>query len=87
MTTRYLEPVYPARQKSFYGKALVLSSDSGDKYLKSYDTIVCSIVDGKVHRYWGSRSNTTTRHLRSFLSPAQYDEYRAANVEVCPVSY
>lgn len=86
MTTRYLEPVYPARQKSFYGKALVLSSDSGDKYLKSYNTIVCGVINGKVHRYWDSRSNTTTRHLRSFLSPDQYVEYLGAEIEDCPVS-
>ena len=87
MTVNCLGPIYPARQKSFYGKAMVLISDTGDKYLKSYNTIVCGVINGKVHRYWDSRSNTTTRHLRSFLSPAQYDEYRAANVEVCPVSY
>lgn len=59
-------------QKSFYGKAHILSTAKGH-YLMSYDTIVCGIVlneetrDMNVFkRYWMSYSATTIKHINSF---------------------
>lgn len=56
-------------RKSFYGKAVVIVSDTGTKYLKSYYTIVCSVsADGEFTRYWPGGSATTMRHINSFLT-------------------
>lgn len=53
--------------KSFYGKAEVIL-DGNTAYLRSYNTIVCSIdKSGKVNRYWGGYSATTMRHVNEFL--------------------
>ena len=52
--------------KSFYGKAKVITY-GGTTYLKSYDTIVCSIVGGKFNRIWDGWSATTQRHINAFL--------------------
>ena len=62
----YLEPFYG--QKSFYKKALVVVSGKR-AYLKSYDTIVCSI-DNKGHffRHWGGESRTTMKHINAFIN-------------------
>lgn len=52
--------------KSFYGKALVI--ENGDRIqLRSYDTIVCSVVNGHFVRHWTGYSATTMRHINSFL--------------------
>lgn len=60
-------PCYDNR-KSFYGKAHVLEDDRGNAYLKSYDTIVCYIDPaGCVHRTWSGYSQTTQRHINSFM--------------------
>lgn len=54
-------------RKSFYGKAQVIEHE-GCKYLKSYNTIVCSITaDGHFVRMWDGYSATTQRHVNSFL--------------------
>lgn len=61
-----LKPVYDGR-KSFYRKAHVLTFADGSKYLKSYDTLVCSIDPaGGVHRHWDGYSATTSRHVHEF---------------------
>lgn len=57
--------------KSFYGKALVITGDDGNIYLRSYETIVGYITpDGEFHRTWEYYSQTTMRHVNDFL--AQY---------------
>lgn len=55
-------------RKSFYGKAQVIEAKDGSKYLRSYETIVCSIdSSGKFKRHWSGYSPTTMRHVNSFL--------------------
>lgn len=55
---------YDARQ-SFYGKAQVIELPN-KTVLKSYDTIVAVIRDGKP-MVRGDYSQTTTRHIKEFL--------------------
>ena len=53
--------------KSFYGKAIVFETEEGDRYLKSYNTIVAKIDRELLfHRYWAGWSATTGRHLKAF---------------------
>lgn len=60
-------PCFDGR-KSFYGKAGVIESSNGSKYLRSYETIVASIdPHGKFRRHWRGQSMTTIRHINSFL--------------------
>lgn len=54
-------------RKSFYGKAQVIEQDSGDIELRSYDTIVARIHNGKFERLWSGYSATTMTHINSFL--------------------
>ena len=58
-------------RKSFYGKCCSLELGK-DKYLKSYDTIVCGIVGGVFVRYWNDYSDTTMRHINAFLDKYDY---------------
>jgi hypothetical protein len=53
-------------RKSFYGKAHVIEHDNGTKQLKSYDTIVAEIVNGKFRKVWDGSTQTTNRHIKSF---------------------
>ena len=54
-------------QKSFYGKATQITKRNGNKYLKSYETIVASIdSNGAFHRLWKGWSATTAKHIDSF---------------------
>lgn len=63
-----LKPVGPNSRKSFYRKAFVLDDLNGTKYLKSFDTIICSAdADGYVRKYAEIESTTTSCHLKSFL--------------------
>ena len=63
-------------RKSFYGKAHVLEDSNGNIYLKSYNTLVCSIdANGHFHRLWSGYSATTQRHINSFII-----EYRLSPV-------
>lgn len=67
-----LHPV-GARQKSFYGKALVYEYDDGRRELQSYGTMVCRITaTGEVQRLWDGWSATTQRHINSFLRLYSY---------------
>lgn len=54
-------------QKSFYGKALVLTFSDGSKVLQSYSTWVAKITpNGDVVRLWCGWSATTGKHIASF---------------------
>lgn len=65
MSEYELRPIHDSR-KSFYGKALVVEDGSGVKKLRSYNTIVAQINDGRPTVY-GTYSNTTLRHIKEFL--------------------
>lgn len=55
-------------RKSFYGKAVVIVKDNGEKVLLSYNTEICKITSGgEFVRLWDSYSATTMRHVNSFL--------------------
>jgi hypothetical protein len=65
-----LKPAGPGSRKSFYRKAFVLDDLNGTRYLKSYDTVMCSAdSDGYVRKYANIKphSNATRRHVKSFL--------------------
>lgn len=55
-------------RKSFYRKCQIFYTESGEQFLKSYDTIVC-YVDGNrnFHRVYPGYSATTMRHVNAFL--------------------
>ena len=56
-------------QKSFYGKAIVIETETGYKLLKSYETFVCMLdPENKFIRLWGGYSATTSKHVNSFLN-------------------
>ena len=65
MTTYELKPTN--NRKSFYGKAKVIEKDNGDIELRSYETIVARIRNGKFERLWSGYSATTMNHINSFL--------------------
>lgn len=52
-------------RKSFYGKAQVINYGNGYMELKSYDTIVSRVNNGKVE-HLGKYSQTTSRHQKEF---------------------
>lgn len=54
-------------RKSFYGKAEVIEKDNGDIELKSYQTIVARIRNGKFERLWSGYSMTTMNHINAFI--------------------
>lgn len=55
-------------RKSFYGKAVVIEKDNGDIELRSYDTIVARIRNGRFERLWSGYSATTMNHINSFIN-------------------
>lgn len=57
--------------KSFYGKAQVINYGNGYMELKSYDTIVSRVNNGKVE-HLGKWSQTTSRHQREFEKQFSY---------------
>lgn len=59
-----LQPIY-CRQKSFYGKAKIIR-ENGTIKLKSYNTIIAEIKNGKLHIN-GFYSATSMRHLKEFM--------------------
>ena len=64
--TTYDLPCYDGRQ-SFYGKARIIETTEG-KTLQSYNTYICTIGnDGKLTKLDPVVTNTTRRHIRSFL--------------------
>lgn len=54
-------------RKSFYGKAMAIEKDNGDIELRSYNTIVARIRNGKFERLWSGYSQTTMNHINSFI--------------------
>ena len=74
-------------RKSFYGKASMIISESGAKFIKSYGTIVCGIgKNGDFERYWDGYSQTTQRHVNAFLTLCgKCDLCGKANWERMPV--
>lgn len=65
MKTFELKPAN--NRKSFYGKANVIEQDNGDIELRSYNTIVARIRNGKLERLWSGYSATTMNHINSFI--------------------
>lgn len=59
------EELKATTQKSYYKKAYVLK-DGNNLFLRSYNTIVCGLVDGKFLRYWDGYSLTTMNHVNDF---------------------
>ena len=55
-------------RKSFYGKAEAIEQNNGDIELRSYNTIVARIRNGKFERLWSGYSMTTMNHINAFLS-------------------
>lgn len=56
---------------SFYGKARIYKhAVTGDWYLVSYDTIVCSYNPNSkaFWRFWDGYSLTTSRHINAFCA-------------------
>ena len=62
----YLIPI--DGRKSFYNKATVNVYNNDEIELKSYNTIVCRIKNGKLYRTWNGYSITTMRHVNAFLN-------------------
>lgn len=62
------ENLKATRQKSYYGKAKVVYGDDGVIMLKSYDTLVAKIENGKLVRMWGGWSATTMNHIKDFCA-------------------
>ena len=54
-------------RKSFYGKAAVIERENGDIELRSYETIVARIRNGKFERLWSGYSMTTMNHVNAFV--------------------
>lgn len=72
-----LSPSPAQHQKSFYGKAKVYITESGDKYLTSYDEVICKkSLDGHITRIWTGWSVTTGRHIKAFcgLNKKEYSK-------------
>lgn len=65
MKTYELKPTN--NRKSFYGKAAIIEKDNGDIELRSYNTIVARIRNGKFERLWDGYSATTMNHVNSFI--------------------
>lgn len=82
------EELKATTQKSYYKKAYVLR-DGNNLFLRSYNTIVCGIVNGKFIRYWDGYSSTTMKHVNDFrvqhelnrLSKKDWDEIPVASVK------
>lgn len=67
-----LESIYGKNKKGYYGKAVVIETESG-VYLQSYNTIVCGIVEGEIVSYWPGYSATTMQHINDFLKQNGFD--------------
>jgi len=50
---------------------IVIIEDNGDKHFKSYDTMICSVINGKIKLnksyYEKGMSATTTKYTGTFL--------------------
>lgn len=59
-------------RKSFYGKAYV-QREGRALCLYSYDTKVCSCINGRIVKHWPDYSATTMRHINSFVKHCGID--------------
>ena len=59
----------PAKlQKSYYGKAKVIETETG-RYLLSYTTLICKVdTNGILNKFWRDYSVTTMKHINDFLA-------------------
>jgi len=65
MTTYELTPTNG--RKSFYGKAIVLTDEAGNRTLLSYGTRIMRInADSSMVRIWNDWTTTTGNHVASF---------------------
>lgn len=65
----------PTNRKSFYGKAIVVMDDTGNKTLYSYNTLIITRTNsGELVRLWDGWSATTGRHIKAFcgLNKAEF---------------
>lgn len=54
-------------QKSYYGKAIVIEDNQGNKILQSYATQVAKIdKNGNLQKLWNGYSQTTMHHIIDF---------------------
>lgn len=79
-------------QKSFYKKAYVLEDEKGNLFLRSYDTIVCGIINGVFKKFWDGYSRTTQTHINDFRNANNMEtlykkELESLSVDNYPVSY
>ena len=70
-----LKPVID-KHKSFYGKAKILIDNKGNKYLRSYNSIIAEVKDGEVKintnvYLWDNQ--TSLRHLKDYLYQLGYE--------------
>ena len=55
------------RQKSYYGKAKVITTEKA-RYLLSYNTIICRLsFGGEFRKLWDGWSATTAKHINDFM--------------------
>jgi hypothetical protein len=78
MVKTELQPRYDSRKK-FYGKAWVIN-ENGELVLKSYDTVVAKIKDGKP-MVRGLYSQTTTRHIKEFLRQSGFNVQTSKDIK------
>lgn len=79
------EELKATTQKSYYKKAYVLK-DGNNLFLRSYNTIVCGIVNGKFLRYWDGYSSTTMKHVNDFRVQNGLTSLRKRDWDEIPVS-
>lgn len=65
------------KQKSFYGKAIVMVDSDGTETLYSYNTpIISRNPNGELKRLWFGFSQTTVKHIKTFcgLNKAEFEK-------------
>lgn len=66
-TLMELLPLSTQRQRSFYGKAIVVNKSNGDQILLSYLTPVAKRNgNGRITRLWSGWTATTGKHILAF---------------------
>lgn len=73
-------------QKSYYGKAHYYEYENA-VFLRSYDTTVCRIIDGKFERLWSGFSKTTLNHINDFRKLYNFPPLRKADWLALPCDY
>lgn len=67
--------------KSFYGKAIVVEKDNGEKELISYSTTVMKQTKtGEYIRLWDGWTATTGRHIKAFSGLNKTEYFKLATV-------